>query len=243
MSFTLLGRWAVKKGNNKYRRWVAQGRKLAVVCCLVYNTGLSQKPCSPASLLLWAKLKALDKLSRSLFRSSTTQIPHFLRYFYHASLYLSIPLYRSNKNTLLQRNETFVQPLRSRHNGRLKETKNISTIAGNGTGDGVKLESTRRSYFNLYPFSSREQSMLDCTREREREAKIREIFKRLFLIEQCSLLEVYLWYLGERYLYNLCDAFFFLLNDMKYFIGNADIFSYRFENLFYFIYYWNNATC
>ena len=207
MSFTLLGRWAVKKGNNKYRRWVAQGRKLAVVCCLVYNTGLSQRPCSPASLLLWAKLKALDKLSRSLFRSSTTQIPHFLRYFHHASLYLSIPLYRSNKNTLLQRNETFVQPLRSGHNGRLKETKNISTIAGNGTGDGAKLESMRRSYFNFYPFSSRKQSMLDCTRGRERETKIREIFKRLFVIERFSLFKAYLRYLGEHYLYNLCDVF------------------------------------
>lgn len=69
--------WERKNGNNKYGRWVAQGRKLAIVCCLVYNTGLSQGPHSPAPMVLWAKLKALDKLSRYLSHARLRKSPSF----------------------------------------------------------------------------------------------------------------------------------------------------------------------
>lgn len=61
---------------------MAQGRKLA--CCIPPSLQYRIKretALSPASPLLRAKLKALDKLPGSLSRSPTTQIHHFLSYF------------------------------------------------------------------------------------------------------------------------------------------------------------------
>lgn len=64
--------WNDVQENDKYRE-CRQDRKLAIVYCLVYNTGLSWRPHFPKPTFLQAKLKALDKLSRSPFFTFSTE--------------------------------------------------------------------------------------------------------------------------------------------------------------------------
>lgn len=143
---------------------------LPVVYRLVYNTGLSERPRSPASPLLWAKLKALDKLPDSLSRSPTTQIHHFLSYFRRPPppplVYTGFYTIRKTKICIYiyiytlcwSLNETFCTIVSTaRHNWERLKKREIDTGLLWETKPRRRNEAWResrrasRSYFNFYP--------------------------------------------------------------------------------------------
>lgn len=141
---------------------------LPVVYRLVYNTGLSERPRSPASPLLWAKLKALDKLPDSLSRSPTTQIHHFLSYFRRPPppplVYTGFYTIRKTKICIYiytlcwSLNETFCTIVSTaRHNWERLKKREIDAGLLWETKPRRRNEAWResrrasRSYFNFYP--------------------------------------------------------------------------------------------